>query len=326
MNQADDTSGANGASVALKVCPRCKTPIRKSWRYGNIIKRAMHDVNQVKEAVLKQRRDLAAQQKTKMIRLLDETKKLESTIPKHYGWHEKVLNLISDIQAKYSALYGDEYQNKWENINENQVKFVEMIINVLKKMTEFRRSSSYSFDEILPHLSAISKVCLSNNISVQQMKDVHLELQRLTLLAEVMATEMSSHGDSLTNLETIRSELISGKKVAENRLQKLGDELNSIRKRIGLGAITAEEKNMIIKAVGLSSGHWYKCKNGHVYAIGECGGAMQESKCPECNETIGGRNHALATGNQHAAEFDGSRYAAWSDAANMNNFDLRDLR
>ena len=43
-----------------------------------------------------------------------------------------------------------------------------------------------------------------------------------------------------------------------------------------------------MKAVGLSGGHWFECKNGHSYVIGECGGAMQKSKCPECKEEIGG--------------------------------------
>jgi len=28
-----------------------------------------------------------------------------------------------------------------------------------------------------------------------------------------------------------------------------------------------------MKAVGLKSGNWFECPNGHTYAIGECGGA-----------------------------------------------------
>lgn len=47
-------------------------------------------------------------------------------------------------------------------------------------------------------------------------------------------------------------------------------------------------KEMIMKAVDLGKGHWFKCKNGHFYTIGECGGAMQTSKCPDCGEVIGG--------------------------------------
>uniref|UniRef100_A0A1X7ULC4 RZ-type domain-containing protein n=1 Tax=Amphimedon queenslandica TaxID=400682 RepID=A0A1X7ULC4_AMPQE len=34
-------------------------------------------------------------------------------------------------------------------------------------------------------------------------------------------------------------------------------------------------------------GAWYKCPNGHFYAIGECGGATQVTKCPECGADIG---------------------------------------
>jgi hypothetical protein len=41
----------------------------------------------------------------------------------------------------------------------------------------------------------------------------------------------------------------------------------------------------------------FQCKNGHPYAIGECGGAMQQSRCPECGEVIGGANHTRDASN-----------------------------
>jgi hypothetical protein len=49
--------------------------------------------------------------------------------------------------------------------------------------------------------------------------------------------------------------------------------------------------------------HWYKCPNGHIYTIGDCGGAMQEANCPECGATIGGAGHHSAAGNAAATEF-----------------------
>lgn len=49
-------------------------------------------------------------------------------------------------------------------------------------------------------------------------------------------------------------------------------------------------------------GHLHQCPNGHFFVIGECGGAMQESRCVECGAVVGGRSHQLATGNQHAGE------------------------
>ena len=60
---------------------------------------------------------------------------------------------------------------------------------------------------------------------------------------------------------------------------------------------------------------------GHVYTIGECGGAMERSQCPECKAEIGGAQHRLAEGNTVAREMDGARHAAWGDDANMHNYD-----
>jgi len=55
--------------------------------------------------------------------------------------------------------------------------------------------------------------------------------------------------------------------------------------------------------VGSLGGHWYQCPNNHIYTIGECGGAMETSSCPECGATIGGRNHSLTEGNRPALDF-----------------------
>ncbi|KAK1725552.1 uncharacterized protein BDZ83DRAFT_299698 [Colletotrichum acutatum] len=52
------------------------------------------------------------------------------------------------------------------------------------------------------------------------------------------------------------------------------------------------------------TGHWYTCRNGHPFTIGECGMAMQQTVCPECNAPVGGRNHSSAEGVRHAAEID----------------------
>lgn len=46
------------------------------------------------------------------------------------------------------------------------------------------------------------------------------------------------------------------------------------------------------------SAHWFECPNGHPYYIGECGGAMEQSNCPECGAVVGGSNHTLTSGNR----------------------------
>lgn len=89
--------------------------------------------------------------------------------------------------------------------------------------------------------------------------------------------------------------------------------------------ITETERKQIVSAMGFKVGHWFKCPNGHYYVIGECGGAMQVSKCNECGAKIGGQNHALLPNNQLAREMDGAGAPAWPTMLNdFNNYDLRD--
>lgn len=49
---------------------------------------------------------------------------------------------------------------------------------------------------------------------------------------------------------------------------------------------------------GSASSHWFECRNGHPYYIGECGRAMEKSRCIECNEPVGGSSHTLLSSNR----------------------------
>lgn len=49
-------------------------------------------------------------------------------------------------------------------------------------------------------------------------------------------------------------------------------------------------------------GHFYICINKHPYVIGDCGGAVETSACPECGARIGGTQHAVSFGNTGHAE------------------------
>lgn len=81
-----------------------------------------------------------------------------------------------------------------------------------------------------------------------------------------------------------------------------------------------DELSLIIEAIGLPRGNWNKCQNGHYYVIADCGGAMETSSCPDCQAVIGGKNHLLIGGNQHASELGGQN--TWD----QNGFNARMLR
>ena len=55
----------------------------------------------------------------------------------------------------------------------------------------------------------------------------------------------------------------------------------------------------------------YACPNGHIYTIGDCGGAMERARCPECGAAIGGEQHRAEQGNAVRLDVDGAQAPAW---------------
>lgn len=40
------------------------------------------------------------------------------------------------------------------------------------------------------------------------------------------------------------------------------------------------------------------------FTVGECGMPMEEARCPQCGEPVGGLNHTPSTGVTHAIDFE----------------------
>lgn len=168
------------------------------------------------------------------------------------------------------------------------------------------------------------------SFSEQELTDLQSEIQRLTYLLSLLerckASRMMST-DIAAEINSAREILEGTKKFTEEDEAAVKAHLKKINASLpvsGLG-ISEAERVQIVSAIGCPRGHWFKCKNGHIYVIGECGGAMQRSTCPECHEVIGGTNHTLESSNSLAPEMDGATHAAWSDVAN-NMLNFEDLR
>ena len=64
--------------------------------------------------------------------------------------------------------------------------------------------------------------------------------------------------------------------------------------------ITDDEKRQIQQAISIEKLRWYKCPQGHLYVVADCGNPAVSSTCIECGCQIGsapGRNDGLAFNN-----------------------------
>ena len=172
-----------------------------------------------------------------------------------------------------------------------------------------------------------------SSITNEMLSDVLAEVRRISILAKLytfknQGTESLCEQDQefLTSTQNSLDTLQFGKatKLSEEDYQSLLSRLSEIAKKLNV-PLTESEKRMIIGALHAKAGSWYKCPQGHYYQIGECGGAMVESMCPECGSKIGGQSHRLRADNSHAGEFDNSRHSAWSTGADLENYELINL-
>ncbi|KGO51306.1 Zinc finger, CCCH-type [Penicillium expansum] len=94
----------------------------------------------------------------------------------------------------------------------------------------------------------------------------------------------------------------------------LVDEVRSVEKMLRRGTfytiITSEERMEVLSAMAREfrgTGHWYYCRNGHPFTIGDCGLARETSRCPECDSPVGGEHSRLAEGVRLAVDWDMDR-------------------
>ncbi|CAG5157044.1 uncharacterized protein ALTATR162_LOCUS4837 [Alternaria atra] len=108
------------------------------------------------------------------------------------------------------------------------------------------------------------------------------------------ANKLCEH--SFRDRNNLRQAVIAATKMLDKEFYEAvsGEELESIKKAMvsGRGGIATH------------SGHWYKCVNGHPFAIGECGMPMELARCPECGEPVGGRSHTAVAGVSRATEME----------------------
>ncbi|KAK3574831.1 hypothetical protein QTP86_018421, partial [Hemibagrus guttatus] len=286
----DEHEGADQdqRAIRLKECPRCRTPIRRNVRYGAHINRSLAEIEKVKEQINGLQSDNKIKQEELKLLLERQVNFMEQLPYEH-------LKMTENLQKS-----GLSILDLWHH--ENLIVFLENLGKLMKMQKD--HSFSVQFFDCL--FSLRIDECLnflldkSQRFSDQQVHDLEREMKRLSYLCELsVCCSMASNimlrvkvNAEVTKVRHILEDTGPFTENDEEKVKEIFKELENMLPRSGLG-VTDEERVMIVKAMALPQGHWYKCPNGHVYAIGDCGGAMVHSQCPDCKATIGGANHAL---------------------------------
>lgn len=353
-----EQDAASTAEIQMKCCPRCKTIIRTSYRYGNLLKCTLEDIIRVKEKLLNAQSNSKQFGDGLRLKIIPAVKANETLKPE---LNHVISQLISEgLNRIQNAISPRKKQKKFiypridddtRYMLEVQVDVIEATLAMLQNAVKVKPSNSDN--QSFPTLTAsVSKIYVSmkpnllhdildrtarvvtllldrEKFATEEYQACREEVQRLDLLRAfyILKSVPTYDNFSYTTLNQQSTQLDdmllrNVKRIDELGKTKIKDLLDTMAARLNTGlGISDKERIEIVRAMGMKQGHWYKCPNGHIYVITECGGAMQEGNCNECGARIGGGSHRLRGDNRLASEMDGARYAAWGDTANnMANF------
>jgi len=335
MDQWVDQAGNEGV-VKLADCPVCKTPVRSTARYNSAVNSHLLNVEKVKaklrgEEEAETREELVLEMRASVT---TELQILGDQNDEDEKEKEKLVDLIKIIQRPENTVSIFQMRNNKEIlgfvlalnrlslilcfiIEEGKVpaksSAVAAGIDISKMGSELYREIRIFEEKLVSHLKS------GGMFSSQQMKEANNEVSRLQHFMQLYEFCRSREKNSLQFTSKTAQVINAMRAVVADIWAPFTEaqvavwkELNAeLSKSVsGLGVSDVERKE-ILTAMGLGRGHWYTCPNGHVYAIGDCGGATVESRCPECGERIGGTSHRLLSTNNIATQMDGATRSAY---------------
>lgn len=308
MKAETDTKNENSA-VQMKACPKCKTVIRKTKSLNIFISKSLTNLNLVKRKMFGDPKD----NKLRQAKLHNDIKayKQKGALAILNNLHAELLNTTKTFERKNAAamhiILGKE------NIFDLLKRITDIHANAASVMIKRGYADQGTAQQIVGRISEIARFITIYKDVNQQMKDITREMTFVQLvvdvLVEVSQREWNIAGRQLLNEAfKLATALGPATESIKSRFKGLVEEASKLQSGIG---ISFEEKQMVLQAMQLAKGHWFKCPNGHVYCIGDCGGAMVEAKCPECECSIGGGSHRLRADNSLATEMDHAARPAW---------------
>jgi hypothetical protein len=291
-----------GVSLTMPVCPECRAPMEGVYRIRNVVRRCQAEADEIKRL-------------HSVDGMVAAAVALRGAPPG--GPTDADLDALRDrANAMLERLGGLETLAAPHARAALRIKsfFVLAAVAAARVHTPGRNRRLAASDAA----EAYDKL-LAEPIRADDAASTRIRVDTAMDAAQLALTVLGGDGGRVTAMDKWR--------VAAQGARALGDrELVAAVERVQDGSAGEWARAAIVALVG--RGHAFRCPNGHVYFVGECGGAMEETRCPDCGAGIGGRDHQLGEGNEHAPEVDGSHDmpgGAWAHAAGGLGHAVRQL-
>nr|XP_060628786.1 NFX1-type zinc finger-containing protein 1-like [Anolis sagrei ordinatus] len=280
--------------VQQKVCPKCSTPIQSNPRYSNVIKATQQGIADIKRRMFGSREQLQFGRAALLSKLI--------VMPPHNRYFRKEA-LKREIEAAASL---------------QSLRDCESTVRLLLCLQRLRDRATHCTDEQGRRLVGAAEALESwlhrrqrgDAFAAQQLRECRNEVKRLSYLANVFERLTIYGGKQMPSSSTATKaadkalSLLTGPQpfteAQEGALLPVLETLDHLMPASG-PRLSQAEKVSIEEAMRFGRGQWYMCPNGHFYSVGQCGRPVEESQCPECRATIGGRKKRVHAGNVTAS-------------------------
>ena len=221
MDQAETTPDGKPVDVQLKLCPKCRVPIRTSLRYGNIIKKILADFERIKQKILLgegQRDQEVARLKVNM---------------------QKIDEFPGDKEDIIKSLNHKNLTDEQVNVIENQISFLTFLQQLkvmINKGEETERTTSKSYEskfllqETMEDLESKVEQLRKRvmrfraRFSDQELEELNEEMYRTQLLIDfrMLKMQLDIRGIKLGVTDAVKVDFVKQALDSENTIGKRG--------------------------------------------------------------------------------------------------------
>jgi hypothetical protein len=278
-DDGDDNRVSSSKALQLPMCPQCRTPVRRSFRYSALVRRCLLEMEEVKK-----RNWVGPELRVTVLSALQRTS----------GNQQNAANAIKD-QLKLiekRAISNPKSATIQLLLGELKIRAASGNTASPEGTSDLRNAAILNFQECLRLVGCSEKGELSSSEPECDPKLTIRQRADQSYLALLHWGLTLAHSETQTHAARLR--LLASKLVAN-----LAGIEDNVSVDDALKNVEETERSLADQAMkGVERGSWHMCPRGHRYLIGECGGAMEKSKCPDCGSEVGGSNHALLAGNK----------------------------